>query len=129
MNIGDQIFVGTIFLLGLAMAPVMLIWGWIRWSRKPRQRDLLSVASLISLLLASSSAALAMGGLIYGQAIGGFPYYDPRLLRIIRVGALIAAGGFLIGIAGAWRRNPLRWHGVLSALGMLAFWLCVAEGE
>lgn len=115
--------------LGLLMAPVMLIWGWIRWSRRPQGRDVLSMASLLALVLASTSAITAIGGIVYSAFIDPFRYYDPRLMRVMGLGSLIAALGILLGIVGVWRQNPLRWHGLLSAVGMLAFWVTAAALE
>lgn len=129
MRFVDQLFLFAIFGLGIVAAPVFLVWGWIRWIRAPKSRDLFAASALIALICASASAAAAVVGVIYSGMIGGFPYYDPRLLRIISIGLLIALIGLLFGLTGAWRRNSLRWLGWLSALGMLAFWVCVAEGE
>jgi hypothetical protein len=49
---------------------------------------LFSVLSLIGFTLASASGLLAVSSVLYAHAIGGFPFYDPRLLRIYRWGDL-----------------------------------------
>lgn len=129
MSIAHRIFLWLVALLGLGLAPVTLIWGWVRWSRSPRQRDIASLASFSGFMCVSASALIALAGLVYSKAIGGFPFYDPRLLRIIRHGILIATVGLILGLAGIWRRNALRWHCLLAAVGMIAFWIVIAEGE
>ena len=115
--------------LGYFAAPVTLIWGWVRWVRHPRLKTIPSILSLIGFSLATASAVLAVSLAAYAQAIHGFPFYDPRLLRIIRCGCLLSVGGILFGISGVWRPSSLRWHAPVCALGTLAFWIIVAEGE
>jgi hypothetical protein len=58
-----------------------------------------------------------------------FPYYDPLLLRVFRIGVLISLGGIVFGISGVWRPSPLRWHAPVCAVGMLTFWILAASGE
>jgi len=64
------------------------------------------------------TVALALGSLIYAHAIGGFPYYDPRLLRIYRWGTGLSLLGVVFGIGGVWRRSALRWHAPALSVGM-----------
>ena len=112
-----------------SIGPIALIWGWVRWSKRPKMMTICSMLSLIGFILATCSALLAIGSTIYAQRIGGFGFYDPLHLRIIRWGSLISAVGILIGLGGAWRKSPLRWFSVASAVGMFAFWILVAESE
>jgi hypothetical protein len=114
------------FYVGL---PALVIWGWIRWYRRTQPRTLLSILSLIGLVLATASAMLGVSSVLYAHAIGGFPYYDPRLLRIYRGGGLLSLSGIVFGIAGAWRPSPVRWLAPVCSVGTLLFWLASAMGE
>jgi hypothetical protein len=61
--------------------------------------------------------------------IGGFPFYDPRLLKIYVCGLLLSLAGILCAIGGVWRAGPVRWHAPACAVGMLLFWFMAAIGE
>src|SRR5215472_8305851 len=107
--------------------PAVIIAGWIHWAKRRGSMTLWSQLSLVAFGLATSSALLALGSIIYAHTIGGFPFYDPRLLRIYRWGGLLSL--VAIGVAGCWRRTPLRWYAPLCAAGMLIFWFISAMGE
>ena len=77
----------------LIVLPLAIVAGWIRWAKN---RPLLASFSLLSLVafgLVTCSGLLAVYSLIYAHAIGGFPYYDPRLLRFYRWGGMLSLGG------------------------------------
>jgi hypothetical protein len=114
------------FYVGL---PALLIWGWIRWFRRTQPRTLPSILSLIGLALATASAMLAVSSVLYAHTIGGFPYYDPRLLRIYRWGGLLSLSGIVFGIGGVWRPGPVRWLAPVCSLGTALFWFASAMGE
>jgi hypothetical protein len=116
----------VVFYAGL---PALLIWGWIRWFTRTRPQSLPSILSLIGLGLATASAILAVSSVLYALAIGGFPYYDPRLLRIYRWGALLSLSAFGFGITGVWRPGPLRWLAPVCSFGTALFWFASAMGE
>jgi hypothetical protein len=118
-----------LFLAGYVLSPTILIWGWVRWTRLPKQRTVTSALSLLAFVLATLSALVAVSGLIYSLAIGGFPYYDPRLMKIMAVGGLLSVGSLTFSLAGIWRSSSLRWHAPVSAIATLAFWLAAAAGE
>jgi|SRR5579863_4897832 len=109
--------------------PAAIIAGWIRWVRSRAPETPFSLLSLLAFGLATGSGLLALISLIYAHAIGGFPYYDPRLLRFYRWGGILSDVGLVLGIIGCWRRNPLRWYAPLCALGMSVFWVAAAMGE
>jgi hypothetical protein len=117
-------------MLGL-FAPLVavLVWGWIRWSKRAQSKTLLPIMSLIGFALATASALLALSTMLYAQAIGGFQYHDPRLLRIYRWGALLSLTGTVSALVGVSQPGPLRWHSPFSAVGTLAFWIVAANGE
>jgi len=118
-----------LFLAGYLLSPIILIWGWARWLRLPKQTTVTSVLSFLGFVLATLSALVAVSGMIYSLAIGGFPYYDPRLMKIMAVGGLLSLGGLTFGLSGIWRPNSLRWHAPVSAIATLAFWLAGVAGE
>jgi hypothetical protein len=109
--------------------PAAIIGGWIRWVRRRAPETRFSLVSLVGFSLSTCSALLALISLIYAHAIGGFPYYDPRLLRFYRWGGVLSDAGLILGIIGCWRRNSLRWYAPLCALGMSLFWGGAAMGE
>jgi hypothetical protein len=116
----------AIFYLGL---PALLAWGWLRWRKRPQPRTTSSTLSLIGFILVTLSALLAISTIVYAQAIGGFRYYDPPLLRIYATGGLLAIGGFLFAVSGIWGPNPLRWHAPICAIAMFLYWLMMASSE
>lgn len=118
-----------LFLAGYLLSPTVLIWGWVRWIRRPKQKTVTSVLSFLAFVLATLSALVAVSGMIYSLAIGGFPHYDPRLMKIMAVGGLVSVGSLTFSLAGIWRASSLRWHAPVSAIATLAFWLAAAAGE
>jgi hypothetical protein len=123
-----QVMFGILMAVGF-LAPMILIWGWMRWALLPKLHTVTSVLSLIGLILATASALL--GVFIVGHAVvsGGFPFYDPRAMRIYAWGMLLSLAGTVFGIGGIWRRSSLRWHAPVSGFCMLAFWIMAAEAE
>jgi hypothetical protein len=95
----------------------------IRVSHKPDR------GWMIGFFLATCSALLAFGGLLYAHAIGGFPFYDPRLMRLHRWGARLSLAGIVLGIIGCFRRNTLRWYAPICSVGVFIFWFGAAMGE
>src|SRR5215469_10815239 len=115
---------------GYLIAPIMLVWGWVRWiKQRPRIWKISSTLSFVGFLLATTSALFALWIILFGAA-GGFgtigPNYAPDyafFYRCVRWGALLSALGIAFAIAGVWRSNLLRWHALTGAIGSLAFWL------
>lgn len=124
-----QIFCVVLAVLGWIVGPVTLIWGWIRWARQPKSWTITSILSLLGFSLASASALVAVASIIYANSIRAFAFYDPLLMKILGVGTLLALEGIVIGMGGVWRPSALRWHSLISAFEMLAFWLGVAMAE
>jgi hypothetical protein len=112
-----------------AMTPIAIAWGWIRWARREKQWAVLSVLSLVGFTLATASALLAVSSSIYGRFLGGFPYYDPRLMRIYAVGALLSASALILSLLGVWRFSSLRWDALFCSFGTLVYWFAMAEAE
>lgn len=129
MKLGMEIFFAVLIGAAYLLAPIMLIWGWIRWLRKREPVDRPFYLAFIGFILSTASALLAIGSIAYAHSIHGFPYYDPRLLRIYRWGGLLSLGGMILGFTGSSRPNSLRWQAPLAGVVMLAFWIIAAEGE
>jgi len=129
MSVSTQVFIAIIFVFGYFVPPIMLIWGWARWVRRPKQRSIASILSLVGFVLATASGLLAASSIVYAQMTHGFPYYDPLLLRIFRTGFLLSLAAIVFGVGGSLGPNSLRWHAPVSAAGMLAFWCVAALGE
>jgi len=111
------------------MTPLVIVWGWIRWARREKQWTILAVLSFAGFTLATASALLAVSSSIYARFIGGFSYYDPRLMRIYAFGALLSASALILSLSGVWRLSPLRWHALFCSFGTLVCWFAVAETE
>ncbi len=124
MSASDQVFFAILTGLGWIVAPTMLIWGWIRWIHRPKQRTFSSNFSLIGFLLATTSALLAISLLGYGMMYR-LDFYAPWPLRIFRTAVSLSLAGIVFGIGGVWRPNSLRWHSPVFALGTLAFWIAL----
>jgi hypothetical protein len=119
----------AVFTFFEVVTPLVMVWGWIRWARHEKRWTILAILSFIGFVLASASAALAVSSFIYGNIIGGWPYYDPRLIRIFACGALLSALALLSSFAGVWRRNTLRWYALFCSFGTLVFWIATAGME
>lgn len=72
-----------LFALGVYVAlPAVLVVGWVRWAR--RREIGRTWPSMAGFSLCTASALLAVGAMLYARAVGGFPFYDPSLMRIYR---------------------------------------------
>ncbi|MGO9862142.1 MAG: hypothetical protein ACLPLR_00910 [Terriglobales bacterium] len=129
MRFGMGIFFIVMIAMGYLLAPVSLVWGWIRWIRCRQELGRPFLLSLIGFILTTTSGLLAISTIAYARAIHGFPFYDPNLLRIYRWGFLLSVGGIVLGLTGISAPNALRWHAPLAGLGMLAFWMIAAATE
>jgi hypothetical protein len=111
------------------LLPAAIIWSWVRWTKYEKGRSVISYLAAIGLAFATASALLAVSAIIYAQHIGGFPFYDPRLLRIYRWGALLSLIGITFAFGGVWKPSPLRWLAPACTFGTLLYWFGAAAGE
>jgi hypothetical protein len=124
-----QVFFVPLIVGGFIGAPALVVWGWLRWMQRPKQRTLCPNLSLVGFLFATASTLLAVLSVMYSFGVGGFRYYDPHLLKIFRWGILLSLAGIVLGISGVWRPSPLRWHAPASAVGTLIFWIIAVSME
>ena len=122
------LFLYALLAYGYIATPVLLTWRSIRWCKHPT-KTISGYLALTSLFLAIASALLAIGAAVYANTIGGFPFYDPRLLQIYRWGLLLTISAFTVSLGGVWRANSLRWLSPITSIGTLVFWFCAASTE
>jgi hypothetical protein len=121
---------GVLYVIAINIVlPAVMIWGWVRWTKREKQWTVLSILSLIGFVLATASGLLAISSFLYSRAIGGFPFFDPLLLKIYSWGALLSAAGIIFAMVGVLRPGPVRWHALVCAMGTLIFWLGAAAFE
>lgn len=130
MTPASVVFYSVLFGLGYLIAPTMLVWGWVRWTKqRPRLWTVTLTLSFIGFLLATASALYGLWMIVYalqGGFLPKYPHYSPdyrSLYRIIRIGAVISLSGIVFALGGIGRRGPVRWQAPASAVGTLAFWL------
>jgi len=117
-----------LFALAYLVAPVTLVWGWMMWFNQPKLRTVTSILALCGFVLASVSALLAVLTIALALVIG-FKYYDPVLMRIFGIGALLSLAASVFGFGGIWKASSLRWHSPVAGLATLAFWVVSMAGE
>jgi hypothetical protein len=118
-----------LFALAYLVAPVTLVWGWMKWFGQPKLRTVTSILALCGFVLASASALLAVSTIACALVVGGFRYYDPALMRIFGIGALLSLAASVSGFGGIWKASSLRWHSPVAGLATLAFWVVSMAGE
>jgi hypothetical protein len=124
-----QLFLTSMSIAGFLAAPVSLIWGWVRWANRSTKTGNAAILSFAGLLFATTSALLAGGAILYSFWIGGFPYYDPRLLKIYFFGIVLSLPAITLSALGAARKNLLRWHALGSSAGIFLFWFMAMLSE
>ncbi len=111
------------------MPLLILAWAVWRWARAhPRivEPTWRSYAAFAAISLAGISWLLWLISEIWARVIGGFPYYDPVLLRFYRWGGLTCLAGLLASFAG---KGKLRWPACFISLVMVFMWFAAAIGE
>jgi hypothetical protein len=112
----------TLVLMMHVCAPVILIVGWFRWYKAPKQITTQASLSLIAFVLATTSALLALSSMAYSVMRGGFRYYDPTLLNFFRAGLSISLISLVFSIGSVWKPSSLRWFAPALSFSMLVLW-------
>jgi len=125
MSTFETVQFATLTILIYGVSPVMLVWGWVRWGKRPLLRTMPSILSLVSFIFATVSTALAVSSLVYFHVHPNprFAIFYPLLYNMSRCGVLISSAGVLFSVVGVWGQSSLRWHAPVCALGTRAFWM------
>ncbi len=83
-----------------------------------------AIAGIASSGTGTASAILYYSTAVYARLIGGFPFYDPALLRIYRYGALSALLGVLLAVLAKGR---VRVGAISLSIFILLLWILVGE--
>ena len=127
MTAGSVVLFTFLFALGYLIAPVMLVWGWVRWiKQRPRMWTITSTLSFTGFLLATVSALFGVWMIVFPS--GGFitrnHLEDYGLFyRFCRWGIDLSLLGAAFAMGGMWRRGATRWQAPPAAAGTIAFWL------
>lgn len=81
---------------------------------------------LAAFILACASIVLFLYTGVRARIHGGFPYYAPALLRLLKAGFQLGVSGFVLGLPS---KGSLRWPSVATSLIMAALWFIVATSE
>ena len=119
----------TFVLLSYLLIPAGIVWGWVRYFAKPTKLTMAFAFSLIGFGLTTASAMLVAGAAVYSGMVGGFQFYDPRLIKVFRVGALLTGLSVLTSLVGIWKKNPLRWFASICSTGMGIAWFYLMLAE
>ncbi len=117
---------GALFLVLPLVIFAWAIWRWLRASPRIGVPAWRSYVAIVAIGLAGVSALLWVVSLIWARAIGGFPFYDPVLLRFYRWGFLTSALGLFVSFVG---KGKLRWPTTGLSLLMSMLWFMAATGE
>src|SRR5579862_9073475 len=128
-GIANSIVAWLFYGVEYVVLPAMTLWGWVRWLRRPKERTLPSASSLIGFALATVSIVLIVSSVLYARSVGGFPYGDPRLMRIMSCGGVLSLGSAAFAIGGVWGASSLRWFALVCALATLFFWFAAGIAE
>jgi hypothetical protein len=111
-----------------ASSPAVLACGWIEFARAAKDWTAWFILSLIAQVLASISASLAVGFLLHAPNIKGIWIFDP-LASSLGIGVLTSSGAVVFAFCGAWKRNPLRWPALISAVVGFPFWFAIGASS
>lgn len=113
----------------VALVPVGIIWGWLRYFRNSVNPNTPVSLSFFGFALATISALLVTVTAAYAGVIGGFQWYDPRLIRIFRGAILLTGSSILVSVVGTVKNNPLRWFAPACSVGMGVVWFYLLLAE
>jgi hypothetical protein len=98
--------------------------------KRPQPLSGLVISSLVGFTFGSTSAALEVASGTYAQFRQvGFPFNDPKLLRLYSLGLLLALLGLICSLVGMAQKTPLRFKAPALSLVLLLLWMAQAMGE
>lgn len=122
MTVPMGFFFAALMILAYVVAPVMLFWGWVRWTmHRPRTWTIPSTLSFAGFIFASASGFFAL--CLIANGANWYEHNRSGIAFCIVIGAAFSAFGLLLAVGGLWRNSSLRWHAPVCAIAMLAFWL------
>lgn len=113
----------TVFLFvagSFLWAPFVAIWGWVRWAKRRRRQSRPLDTSFVGFAFTSCAYLLLFLPLIDAQIGSG-----PLRQAIAPIGVALSGIGLLLALCGAWWPGSLRWHAIVSGLGMFLLWCLV----
>ena len=113
-------------LIGL---PLVCLSGWVKWFQDKSASTSFSTLSVLGFSFGTLSLLLDASTAVYAYTIGGFPFYDPLLMRIYLWGGRLSLVGMAFGLIGVWRSGVLRWRGIVLPTSMLLLWFMAAMAE
>jgi hypothetical protein len=117
----------TIFFL--VVLPAVLVSGWWKWWKQPKQSNVIAVAALLGMVFATVSMILAAINVAWAHVAGAFTVHDPYLVKVLKAGAITALLALCFGIVGVWRKSALRWQPLVLGFGVLLFWALMIAAE
>jgi hypothetical protein len=118
--------ISVIFLLLPVLILFWALWRWARSTPRIGTPEWRSYVSFAATSFVGLSALLWVTSLIWARVIGGFPFYDPILMRFYRWGFLTSLAGLLTSMLG---KGKLRWPSCGLSVLMTLLWFMAATGE
>jgi hypothetical protein len=107
----------AIAIICMIAAPLLLVWGWVKFFKMQERSHWRSIASAIALASPILSAvvwtALALAARAYPLSDRATGYW------FVKVGIWIAIGGMVVGLAGRPRLIPFI---IPACVGTVLFW-------
>src|SRR5579863_144756 len=113
------------------MIPLSIYMGWTfwKWRATPqgaRAHGWRTYLGSFAFAFAFASIVLFFYTGIRARILGGFPYYAPALLKLLKTGFVLSISGLALGLPS---KGSLRWPAVISSFIMAGLWVIVATSE
>jgi hypothetical protein len=117
-----------VYFIVFVLTPVVMVWGWTRYAKNPKNWNLASIFSLGALALATLSSLFSVMFLLHAPSMNGGIWIFDRWANFFANGILFNLGAIALGFLGLWKRNPLRWPAMVCASVTFPFWFVVGVG-
>src|SRR5271165_6300573 len=87
--------------------PVLLVIGWFKWNKRPRERRASANLSLLSFCCSTLATTAALALIACGILLDR-NHSDAYLATLSVVGFWISLISLAFAVAGLWGKNPLR---------------------